>query len=85
MFYLNVFQRKGNTYVFIKLIDTCNISDGCENKKCEFYAVCESDGVTEASCVCPKHCEDGTVRRKTVTDLILLFVTCRTIIRIKIV
>ncbi|XP_045445693.1 agrin-like [Melitaea cinxia] len=35
----------------------CN---GCENKKCEFYAVCESDGVTEASCVCPKHCEDGT-------------------------
>ncbi|KAJ2947920.1 hypothetical protein O0L34_g9712 [Tuta absoluta] len=35
----------------------CN---GCENKKCEFYAVCESDGVSEASCVCPKHCEDGT-------------------------
>lgn len=35
--------------------------DGCENKKCEFYAVCESDGVSEASCVCPKHCEEGTV------------------------
>ncbi|XP_050347435.1 agrin-like [Nymphalis io] len=35
----------------------CN---GCENKKCEYYAVCESDGVSEASCVCPKHCEDGT-------------------------
>ncbi|CAG9581467.1 unnamed protein product [Danaus chrysippus] len=35
----------------------CN---GCENKKCEFYAVCESDGVSEASCVCPKHCEEGT-------------------------
>ncbi|GBP15556.1 Agrin [Eumeta japonica] len=33
---------------------------GCENKKCEFYAICESDGVSEASCVCPKHCEDGT-------------------------
>ncbi|XP_047511695.1 agrin-like [Pieris napi] len=35
----------------------CN---GCENKKCDFYAVCESDGVSEASCVCPKHCEEGT-------------------------
>ncbi|XP_026320027.1 agrin-like isoform X1 [Hyposmocoma kahamanoa] len=35
----------------------CN---GCENKKCEYYAVCESDGVSEASCVCPKHCEEGT-------------------------
>ncbi|XP_060804776.1 agrin [Amyelois transitella] len=35
----------------------CN---GCENKKCEFYAVCESDGISEASCVCPKHCEEGT-------------------------
>ncbi|KPI94910.1 Agrin [Papilio xuthus] len=34
--------------------------DGCENKKCEHYAVCESDGVSEASCVCPKHCEEGT-------------------------
>ncbi|XP_028029690.1 agrin-like [Bombyx mandarina] len=35
----------------------CN---GCENKKCEYYAVCESDGISEASCVCPKHCEEGT-------------------------
>ncbi|XP_075973420.1 agrin-like isoform X2 [Anticarsia gemmatalis] len=43
----------------------CN---GCENKKCEFYAVCESDGVSEASCVCPKHCEEGTTEEVCGSD-----------------
>ncbi|XP_030748435.1 agrin-like isoform X2 [Sitophilus oryzae] len=33
----------------------CN---GCENKKCDFYSVCESDGVTEGRCICPQKCTD---------------------------
>ncbi|GIX79190.1 hypothetical protein CEXT_221051 [Caerostris extrusa] len=32
------------------------VSYGCENKKCEFYAVCESNGKNEARCVCPHSC-----------------------------
>lgn len=55
-----------------------NITDGCENKKCEFYAVCESDGVSEASCVCPKHCEEGTV--STYSDLTDLLVSVESIV-----
>ncbi|KOX73004.1 Agrin [Melipona quadrifasciata] len=30
---------------------------GCENKKCDFYAECESDSAGEAKCVCPTKCE----------------------------
>ncbi|XP_076261775.1 agrin-like isoform X1 [Rhynchophorus ferrugineus] len=41
----------------------CN---GCENKKCEFYAVCESDGVTEGRCVCPLKCTDAKLNNGTV-------------------
>ncbi|GFY67615.1 hypothetical protein TNIN_419951, partial [Trichonephila inaurata madagascariensis] len=29
---------------------------GCENKRCEYYAVCESDGRGNGKCVCPKAC-----------------------------
>ncbi|GFS87145.1 hypothetical protein NPIL_582581 [Nephila pilipes] len=29
---------------------------GCENKRCEYYAVCESDGRGKGKCVCPKTC-----------------------------
>lgn len=32
-------------------------TDGCENKKCEFYGECESDNGGEAKCVCPSKCE----------------------------
>lgn len=32
-------------------------TDGCENKKCEFYSECESDNGGEAKCVCPSKCE----------------------------
>lgn len=42
--------------------DTCLFStDGCENKKCDFYSVCESDGVSEGKCVCPQSCNDAKV------------------------
>ncbi|XP_022255732.1 agrin-like isoform X2 [Limulus polyphemus] len=30
--------------------------DGCENKRCEYNAVCESDGNGNAKCVCPETC-----------------------------
>ncbi|KOC64151.1 Agrin, partial [Habropoda laboriosa] len=33
------------------------LCNGCENKKCEFYAECESDSAGEAKCVCPSKCE----------------------------
>ncbi|KAG8193212.1 hypothetical protein JTE90_005560 [Oedothorax gibbosus] len=32
------------------------LCNGCENKKCEFYAVCESNGKNEARCICPHSC-----------------------------
>ncbi|XP_067139294.1 agrin-like isoform X3 [Centruroides vittatus] len=32
------------------------LCSGCENKHCEFYAVCESGGHGEAKCVCPHSC-----------------------------
>ncbi|KAL5014686.1 hypothetical protein ScPMuIL_008956, partial [Solemya velum] len=31
------------------------LCDGCQDQRCEFYAVCESDG-KQASCVCPTDC-----------------------------
>ncbi|RZF33915.1 hypothetical protein LSTR_LSTR012257 [Laodelphax striatellus] len=34
----------------------CN---GCENKKCEFFATCEIDSNGEAQCICPSNCPDG--------------------------
>ncbi|XP_054001386.1 agrin-like isoform X3 [Hylaeus anthracinus] len=34
----------------------CN---GCENKKCDYYAKCESDSAGEAKCVCPSKCESS--------------------------
>ncbi|KAL1493054.1 hypothetical protein ABEB36_011193 [Hypothenemus hampei] len=41
----------------------CN---GCENKKCDFYAVCESDGVAEGRCVCPQKCSDTKLNKSPV-------------------
>ncbi|XP_067139289.1 agrin-like isoform X1 [Centruroides vittatus] len=41
------------TQISINYHGLCN---GCENKKCEFYAVCESDGQGEAKCICPQFC-----------------------------
>ncbi|XP_050484807.1 agrin-like isoform X6 [Bombus huntii] len=36
------------------------LCNGCENKKCDFYAECESDSAGEAKCVCPSKCETTT-------------------------
>ncbi|XP_050313632.1 agrin-like isoform X2 [Anthonomus grandis grandis] len=33
----------------------CN---GCENIKCDYYSVCESDGITDGRCVCSQKCND---------------------------
>lgn len=30
--------------------------DGCENEHCEFYGLCQSHGLSAASCVCPDNC-----------------------------
>ncbi|KAJ9583858.1 hypothetical protein L9F63_021797, partial [Diploptera punctata] len=32
------------------------LCNGCENKKCDYYAICESDGSGNAKCVCPEAC-----------------------------
>ncbi|CAG2062807.1 unnamed protein product [Timema podura] len=37
------------------------LCNGCENKKCDHYAICESDGSGTAKCVCP----ETTSRRDT--------------------
>ncbi|XP_065218165.1 agrin-like isoform X2 [Planococcus citri] len=34
------------------------LCNGCENKKCEIYSTCESDGAGEAKCVCPSQCPE---------------------------
>ncbi|XP_060515918.1 agrin-like isoform X3 [Cylas formicarius] len=41
----------------------CN---GCENKKCDFYSTCESDGATEGRCVCPEKCSENKLNNGTV-------------------
>lgn len=30
--------------------------DGCDKKRCDFYAVCETDEMGRADCICPKGC-----------------------------
>ena len=44
----------------MKLIPCVNcvvfFSDGCEDKKCDHYAICESDGKGSSRCVCPASC-----------------------------
>ncbi|XP_015598499.1 agrin isoform X2 [Cephus cinctus] len=35
------------------------LCNGCENKKCDHYAICESDSAGEAKCVCPKNCDES--------------------------
>lgn len=42
----------------LKLVNW-KFSDGCESKKCDFYAECESDSAGEAHCVCPDDCEES--------------------------
>ncbi|XP_076369513.1 agrin-like isoform X2 [Tachypleus tridentatus] len=32
------------------------LCDDCDNKRCEYYAVCESNGNGDAKCVCPQSC-----------------------------
>nr|CAD7199575.1 unnamed protein product [Timema douglasi] len=32
------------------------LCNGCENKKCDHYAICESDGSGTAKCICPESC-----------------------------
>ncbi|XP_033609084.1 agrin isoform X4 [Cryptotermes secundus] len=34
------------------------LCNGCENKKCDHYSICESDGSGAAKCVCPEACVD---------------------------
>ena len=29
---------------------------GCENRNCDYYSICESDGSAAAKCVCPESC-----------------------------
>ncbi|CAH0561782.1 unnamed protein product [Brassicogethes aeneus] len=41
----------------------CN---GCENKKCDFYSICESDGATEGKCICPGSCFETKLNNGTV-------------------
>lgn len=38
-----------------------NYLDGCENKNCDFYSTCESDGITEGRCICPENCDGDKV------------------------
>ena len=40
-------------------------TDGCEQKQCDFYGVCESDSAGGTKCVCPKNCtfEVPTIKR----------------------
>ncbi|XP_076388607.1 agrin isoform X4 [Megachile rotundata] len=33
------------------------LCNGCENKKCDYYAECKSDSGGEANCVCPTKCD----------------------------
>ncbi|XP_076277738.1 agrin-like isoform X5 [Lasioglossum baleicum] len=35
------------------------LCNGCENKKCDYHAECESDSAGEAKCVCPTKCESS--------------------------
>jgi hypothetical protein len=32
------------------------IPDGCEQKQCDFYGICESEATGGTKCVCPKNC-----------------------------
>ena len=32
------------------------VNDDCKDKKCDFYAFCESDSAGGAKCVCPSSC-----------------------------
>lgn len=32
------------------------LADGCDKKRCDFYATCETDEMGRAECVCPKAC-----------------------------
>lgn len=36
-----------------------SVTDGCENKKCEHYAECDSDSGSEARCICPRNCDNA--------------------------
>lgn len=74
IFYTADFQRKvkhkkdknrlyynNSETLFLTITDFIYFSDGCENKKCDFYSECESDGTSEGRCVCPLACTDPKV------------------------
>lgn len=33
-----------------------SLADGCDKKRCDFYATCETDEMGRAECVCPRAC-----------------------------
>ncbi|GFY39531.1 hypothetical protein TNIN_73361, partial [Trichonephila inaurata madagascariensis] len=48
---------KGDLFILPLDFGACGFKGaGCENKRCEYYAVCESDGRGNGKCVCPKAC-----------------------------
>lgn len=53
------------------------LSETCEEKKCEFYAVCEMDSNAKTKCVCPGNCSgaDNVSRKKS----LFLFPLCHTL------
>ena len=50
-------------------------ADGCENKKCDHYAECESDSGGEANCVCPKSCENVVSVTNYLNFLLSMYIT----------
>nr|CAD7261621.1 unnamed protein product [Timema shepardi] len=44
------------------------LCNGCENKKCDHYAICESDGSGTAKCICPESCIELNLRGKRVEN-----------------
>ncbi|XP_046437323.1 agrin-like isoform X5 [Daphnia pulex] len=50
------------------LIDDTKQADGCDKKRCDFYATCETDEMGRAECVCPKACAKMAITEVCGTD-----------------
>nr|XP_042902800.1 agrin [Parasteatoda tepidariorum] len=63
--YTNVCKLKQAGCAQKSIIDVAytGLCNGCESKKCEFYAICEINGNNEARCVCPHSCVKVIIRR----------------------